>query len=120
ERERRAARQQEPPRTPGASRVCTGFWYQAGAWPQPRWVVAKAEGNDRGTHRRFVVANRPRAVGLPEPTYDEYAAGGEGARAATRSSSAIWRWTACASGCPFSPRIPFPIPLADPLDSPLL
>jgi hypothetical protein len=40
-------------------------------------VVAKAEANDWGTNRRFVVTNRPGAVVLPEPTYDEYAARGE-------------------------------------------
>jgi hypothetical protein len=40
-------------------------------------VVAKAEANDRGTNRRFVVTNRPGAVVLPEPTYDDYAARGE-------------------------------------------
>ncbi len=39
--------------------------------------MAKAEANDRGTNRRFVVTNRPGAVVLPEPTYDEYAARGE-------------------------------------------
>jgi hypothetical protein len=55
----------------------TGFWYQAGTWPQPRWVVAKAEANDKGTNRRFVVTNRPGAVVLPGPTYDAYAARGE-------------------------------------------
>jgi hypothetical protein len=77
ERERQAARQQEPPRAPVPSRLFTGFWYQAGTWPQPRWVVAKAEANDRGTNRRFVVTNRPGAVVLPEPTYDDYAARGE-------------------------------------------
>jgi hypothetical protein len=36
--------------------------------------VAKAEANDRGTNRRFVVTNRPGAVVLAGPTYDEYAA----------------------------------------------
>src|SRR5215470_8633816 len=77
ERQRQAARQQEPPRPPAPSRLFTGFWYQAGTWPQPRWVVAKAEANDRGTNRRFVVTNRPGALVLPEPTYDEYAARGE-------------------------------------------
>jgi hypothetical protein len=75
--ERQAARQQEPSRPPVPSRLFTGFWYQAGTWPQPRWVVAKAEANERGTNRRFVVTNRPGAVVLPEPTYDEYAARGE-------------------------------------------
>jgi hypothetical protein len=59
------------------SRLFTGFWYQAGPWPQPRWVVAKAEANDRATNRRFVVTNRPGAVLFPEPTYDEYAGRGE-------------------------------------------
>jgi hypothetical protein len=77
ERDRQAARQQDPPRPPASSRLFTGFWYQAGTWSQPRWVVAKAEANDRGTNRRFVVTNRPGAVVLPEPTYDEYAARGE-------------------------------------------
>src|SRR5262249_8070935 len=62
----------------GASRLFTGSWYQGGPWPQARWVVAKAEANDRGTNRRFVVTNRPGAVVLPGPTYDEYAARGEG------------------------------------------
>jgi hypothetical protein len=77
ERERQAGRHQEPPRPPVPSRLFTGFWYQAGRWPQPRWVVAKAEANDRGTNRRFVMSNRPGAVLLPGPTYDEYAARGE-------------------------------------------
>jgi hypothetical protein len=77
ERERQAARQQEPPRSPMPSRLFTGFWYQAGTWPQPRWVVAKAEANDRGTNRRFVVTSRPGAEVLPGPTYDEYAERGE-------------------------------------------
>jgi hypothetical protein len=77
ERERQAARQQEPPRPPVPSRLFTGFWYQAGTWSQPRWVVAKAEANDRGTNRRFVVTNRPGAVLFPEPTYDQYAGRGE-------------------------------------------
>src|SRR5262249_3069675 len=77
ERERQAARQQEPSRPAVPSRLFTGFWYQAGTWPHARWVVAKAEANDRGTNRRFVVTNRPGAVLLPGPTYDEYAARGE-------------------------------------------
>jgi hypothetical protein len=77
ERDRQAGRQQESPRTPVPSRLFTGFWYQAGTWPQPRWVVAKAEANDRGTNRRFVVSNRPGAAVLPGPTYDEYAGRGE-------------------------------------------
>jgi hypothetical protein len=77
EQERQAARHAEPPRPPVPSRLLTGFWYQAGTWTQPRWVVAKAEANDRGTNRRFVVTNRPGAMLLPEPTYDEYAGRGE-------------------------------------------
>jgi hypothetical protein len=58
ERERQAARQQQPSRPPVPSRLFTGLWYQAGMWPQWRWV-AKAEANDRSTNRRFVVTNRP-------------------------------------------------------------
>src|SRR5262249_24706289 len=77
ERERQDARQQEPARPPIPSRLFTGFLYQAGTWPQPRWVVAKAEANDRGTNRRFVVTNRPGAEGLPGPIYDESAGRGE-------------------------------------------
>jgi Transposase DDE domain group 1 len=77
ERERQAARRHDPPRPAAPSRLFTGFWYQAGTWSQARWVVAKAEANDRGTNRRFVVTNRPGAVVLPGPTYDEYAARGE-------------------------------------------
>jgi Transposase DDE domain group 1 len=77
EQERQATRQQDPPRPAAPSRLFVGFWYQAGTWPQPRWVVAKAEANDRGTNRRFVVTNRPGAAVLPEPTYDEYAGRGE-------------------------------------------
>jgi hypothetical protein len=77
ERERLAARRQVPPRPAPPSRLFTGFWYQAGTWTCPRYVVAKAEANDRGTNRRFVVTNRPGAELLPGPTYDEYAARGE-------------------------------------------
>src|SRR5262249_31948234 len=77
EADRQAAWQQEPVRPAVPSRLFTGFWYQAGSWPQPRWVVAKAEANDRGTNRRFVVTNRPGAVVLSGPTYDEYAERGE-------------------------------------------
>src|SRR5262249_33738606 len=77
ERERQAARQYEPARRAVPSRLFAGFWYQAGTWPCARFVVAKAEANDRGTNRRFVVTNRPGAALLPGPTYDEYAARGE-------------------------------------------
>jgi hypothetical protein len=54
--------------------------------------VAKAEANDRGTNRRFVVTNLPGAVLLPEPAYDDYAGRGR-AKTGIRNSSAIWRWT---------------------------
>jgi hypothetical protein len=77
EREGQAARQQEPQRPAVPSRLFAGFWYQAGTWPCPRCVVAKAEANDQGTNRRFVVSNRPGASLLPGPTYDEYAMRGE-------------------------------------------
>ena len=40
-------------------RLFAGFWYQAGTWPLPRWVVVKAEVNAQGTNRRFVTTNRP-------------------------------------------------------------
>jgi hypothetical protein len=71
ERERQAARRQDQPRPPAPARLFTGFWYQAGTWLQPRWVVAKAEANDQGANRRFVVTNRPGAVLAPGPAYDE-------------------------------------------------
>src|SRR5262249_44085020 len=77
ERERQAARQQEPPRPAVPARLFTGFWYQAGTWSQPRLVVAQAEANDRGTSPRFVVADRTGAVLFAEPTCDEYAGRGE-------------------------------------------
>jgi hypothetical protein len=58
-------------------RLCTGFWYQADSWPQPRWVIVKAEAHAQGTNRRFVVTNRPGAFVLPEATYDAYLQRGE-------------------------------------------
>jgi hypothetical protein len=92
ERARHEARQQEPPRPPVPSWLFTGFCYQAGTWPQPRWVVATTEANDWGTNRRFVVTNRPGAVVLAEPTDDEYAGRGR-VRTGIKSSNATWRWT---------------------------
>jgi Transposase DDE domain group 1 len=74
---RQAAAAQDPPGRAGAARLFAGFWYQAGSWPHARYVVAKAEHNDEGPNRRFVVTNRPGAAQLPGPTYDEYAARGE-------------------------------------------
>jgi hypothetical protein len=58
-------------------RLFTAFWYQAESWPEPRWVVVKAEANAQGTNRRAVVTNRPGASILPGATYDEYAERGE-------------------------------------------
>jgi len=75
EEERRAARQQGRPAVP--QRLFTGFWYQAASWPEPRWVIAKAEAHAQGTNRRFIVSNRPGALLLAEAAYDEYAARGE-------------------------------------------
>jgi hypothetical protein len=75
--ERQAARQEEPAPTAEPSRLFTGFWYQAGTWDRPRWVVAKAEANEQGTNRRFVVSNRPGATLLPAATYDAYVERGD-------------------------------------------
>ncbi|WP_202920705.1 IS1380 family transposase [Urbifossiella limnaea] len=63
--------------THGPQRLFAGFWYQAGTWTAPRWVVVKAEANAQGTNRRFVTTNRPGAQAYPEATYDEYAMRGE-------------------------------------------
>ena len=43
-------------------RLFTAFWYQAGSWALPRWVVVKAEAHAAGTNRRAVVTNRPGAT----------------------------------------------------------
>jgi hypothetical protein len=58
-------------------RLFTGFWYQAGTWLLPRWVVVKCEANAQGTNRRAVVTNRPGARTLPQGVYDEYSERGE-------------------------------------------
>jgi hypothetical protein len=58
-------------------RLFAGWEYQAGSWPAPRWVIAKAEAHAQGTNRRFIVTNRPGARVLPEPAYDDYARRGE-------------------------------------------
>jgi hypothetical protein len=58
-------------------RVFAGFWYQAGTWPAPRWVIVKAEANAQGTNRRFVTTNRSGSSMYLEATYDEYAMRGE-------------------------------------------
>jgi Transposase DDE domain group 1 len=75
EAERQQARLQERAAQP--TRLFSGFWYQAGTWERPRWVVVKAEANEQGSQRRFVVSNRPGAPLLPGPTYDEYVQRGE-------------------------------------------
>ena len=64
QQEQQTARQAEPPRSAVPSRLFTGWWYQAGTWDRPRYVVAKAEANAQGTNRRFVVTNRPGAAAL--------------------------------------------------------
>jgi hypothetical protein len=58
-------------------RKFTAFWYQAGSWRTPRWVVVKCEANAQGTNRRAIVTNRPGAFVLPEAAYDAYADRGE-------------------------------------------
>lgn len=73
--EQQRARQEERPAQP--SRLFEGFWYRAGTWDRQRYVVAKAEVNDQGTNRRFVVTNRPGAALFAEGTYDEYAERGD-------------------------------------------
>jgi hypothetical protein len=74
---RQRARQAEPPAEVEPIRWFTGFWYQAGTWEQPRYVVAKVEAHAQGTNRRFVVTNRPGAVLFPGPCYDAYVERGE-------------------------------------------
>jgi Transposase DDE domain group 1 len=75
EQEQQAARREGRPPVP--QRLFEGFWYQAASWPQPRWVIAKAEAHAQGTNRRFIVTNRPGASLLAEATYDEYVQRGE-------------------------------------------
>ena len=58
-------------------RLFDAFWYQAGTWSTPRWVIVKAEAHAQGTNRRFVVSNRSGARIVPESAYDDYAARGE-------------------------------------------
>jgi Transposase DDE domain group 1 len=75
--EQQVAHQAAGWRTPQPSRLFAGFWYQAGTWEQPRFVVAKAEANRQGTNRRFVVTNRLGAEQCPQATYDDYVQRGE-------------------------------------------
>jgi hypothetical protein len=67
----------EHERTREPQRRFTAFDYQAGSWPQSRFVVVKAEANSEGTNRRAVVTNRAGATVLPSAAYDEYADRGE-------------------------------------------
>jgi len=75
QQEQQAAREQQRQARP--VRLFEGFWYQAGTWDKPRWVVVKAEVNEQGSQRRFVVTNRPGAALFPEACYDEYGGRGE-------------------------------------------
>jgi Transposase DDE domain group 1 len=77
QQEQQAARAAAPSRGAVPSRLFTGWWYQAGTWERPRYVVAKVEANAQGTNRRFVVTNRPGAELLPAATYDEYVERGD-------------------------------------------
>lgn len=61
-----------------AQRRFMRFEYRARTWAGPRCTIVKAEANAAGTNRRAVVTNRAGAAVLPEATYDEYAARGEG------------------------------------------
>jgi hypothetical protein len=69
--------QQNYNQTKTPQRLIDAFWYQAGTWDRPRWIVVKAEANAQGTNRRFIVTNRPGALVVPEAAYDEYAMRGE-------------------------------------------
>ena len=61
-----------------SQRLFNTYWYRAGSWPAPRWVVQKVEVNAQGTNRRAVLTNRPGATVLPGAAYDAYADRGEG------------------------------------------
>lgn len=58
-------------------RLFTAFEYQAGSWPESRWVVVKCEVQAAGTNRRAVVTNRPGARVVPQGAYEDYADRGE-------------------------------------------
>lgn len=77
ENDRQQAKEEGRPE-PATRRLFDAFWYRAGSWPYPRWVIVKAEANAQGTNRRFVISNRPGAQVLPEAAYDAYAQRGEG------------------------------------------
>src|SRR5262249_32195883 len=75
EQEQQAARREGRPAVP--QRLFTGFWYQAGSWPEPRWGIAKAEAHAQGANRPLILSTRPGAPLLAEAASDEYAARGE-------------------------------------------
>jgi hypothetical protein len=58
-------------------RLFDGFWYRAGTWDRRRFVVVKAEANEQGSQRRFVVSDRRGARQYPQACYDEYGGRGE-------------------------------------------
>lgn len=60
-----------------SQRLFDAFWYRAGTWATPRWIIVKAEAQAQGTNRRFIVSNRAGARIVPEAAYDDYAARGE-------------------------------------------
>jgi hypothetical protein len=74
---RQRARRADVPQDAEPVRWFQGFWYQAGTWDRPRYVVAKVEAHAQGTNRRFVVTNRPGACLFPGPCYDAYAERGD-------------------------------------------
>lgn len=76
ERDRQQAKQEGRP-LPPTRRLFDAFWYQAGSWPAPRWVIVKAEANAQGSNRRFILSNRPGAWVLPAAAYDAYVERGE-------------------------------------------
>lgn len=76
EADRQQAKREGRP-LPPTRRLFDAFWYRAGSWPYPRWVIVKAEANAQGSNRRFVITDRPGAQVLPEAAYDDYAGRGE-------------------------------------------
>jgi hypothetical protein len=55
-------------------RLFAQTWYQAGSWDKSRRVIIKAEHNELGSNRRFVVTNME---GTPQELYDFYALRGD-------------------------------------------
>lgn len=51
----------------GKQRIFGRFWYQAGTWKQPRWVIVKAEVMDPGENPRFILTN---LEGDPKTLYE--------------------------------------------------